>query len=465
MSDAEREKHLDEVEIIDLDRPAGPVLPRRPRLTRRQRGMSLLITTALFLLVLGLLLNSTGEVRSLLARTFLKPAPTAVFNDMSVYVRGNPAWGQFTLDGHPLAHPPVIGKDRPLILTPGLHTITWHAAPFKTRSCVFTVVDPATVHSPCLSSGDVFADYEPNADYGPTIISFFAPSNDLPADQHAALLQQIQQAMASYGGSEIVRPGETYAVSEQAIEANPSLCSIITRLALCFARANQLLRANLRLQMDTSTSPNDPCVLSEYCSMNHQDCRAICDDPSVLYTDQAMEGWNVDVVIRLSWSYTTLSGQLVARDQPDSAIRGNQGYQIMPVHITLDGQGWHVFPFPKNTDTGYDDPLCSQSAQDITQLTGTPNNQNMDIQQLYANPGQVSAGCLAVLRPQPQVIVNPRTPSPGANGQPVAYFLVRFGVVLAVNDTAHQLWPYLPLADTYEKGVVRLLLSALPPSS
>lgn len=463
MSDVEREVPLDDVEITDLDRPAGPVFPRRPRLTPRQRRISLVLTVALFIFIIGLLLNSASEVRGLLARTFAHPTSTIGSNDLPVYVRGNPSWGQFTLDGHALARPPLIGKEKPVILPPGLHTLTWHAAPFKPQRCTFTIIDSMTVRGPCFFSSNVIASYE--AQISGMVMSFFASSNDLPVDQHAALLQQIQQAVASYGGSEIVRPGEAYAVSEQAIEAHPSLCSIITRLALCFARANQLLRASLRLQMDTSTSPNDPCVLSEYCSMNHQDCRAICDDPSVFYTDQVMEGWSVDVVIRPSWSYTTLAGQVVARDQPDSAIRGDQGYQIMPVHITRDGQGWHVFPFPKNTDSGYDDPLCNQSGQDITQLTGTPNNQNMGIQQLYDAPDHVSAGCLAVLRPQPQVIVNPRTPSPGANGQPVAYFLARFGVVLAVNDTARQLWSYLPVADAYEKGLAQQLLSALPPSA
>lgn len=463
MSDVERETPLDDVEITDLDRPAGPVFPRRPHLTWRQRGVSLLITSALFLLILGLLLNSSGEVRSLLARTFAHPTPAAGPNDLSIYVRGNPSWGQFTLDGHALARPPIIGKEKPLILTPGSHTITWQAAPFKSQRCTFTIVDALTVRGPCFFNANIVANYE--APRNGMVISFFASSSDLPVDQHAALLQQIQQAMAGYGGSEVMYPGESYAVSEQAIEANPSLCSIITRLALCFARANQELRATLRVQMDTSTSPNDPCVRSEYCSMNHQDCRAICDDPSVLYTDQVMEGWSVDVVIRPSWSYTTLAGRVVARDQPDSAIRGNQGYQIVPVHITRDSQGWHVFPFPKDTSTGYDDPLCSQSGQDITQLTGTPGNQNMYIEQLYDAPDHVTAGCLAVLKSQPQVITDPRTPLPAVSGQPVAYFLVRFGVVLAANDTAHRLWPYLPVADDYENGLAQQLLSALPPSS
>jgi hypothetical protein len=464
MAETEREIPLDDVEITDLDQPGGPVLPRWPRLTPRQREMSLLITSALFLLVLALLLNSTGAVRGLLERTFLKPAPPGVSNTLPVYLRGNPSWGQFTLDGRPLVHLPVIGKDKPLMLTSGAHTIIWHAAPFRARSCAFTATGTATVHSSCFLDGGVVADYVPNGSYTATIISFFASSNDLPADQHAALLQQIQQAMAGYGGSEMVQPGEPYAVSEQTIEADPSLCTVV-RLALCFTRANQPLRATLRLQMDTSTSPDDPCVISEACRINDQDCRAICDGPPMVYMDQVKEGWTVAVVIRLSWTYTTLAGQVVARDQPDSAIRGDQGYQVVSVNITRDSQGWHVFPFPRYTNSGYDDPLCSQSAQDFLQLSGTPENQNMYIQQLYDAPDHLASGCLAVLKSQPQVITDPRTPVSAVDGQPVASFLVRFGVVLAVNDNAHKLWPYLPVADAYEKSVARQLLAAAPLSA
>src|SRR5690242_1108619 len=182
MSDVEREAPLNDIEITDLDRPAGPVLPRRPRLTRRQRGVSLLITGALFLLVLGLLLNSSGDVRGLLARTLLKPAPTAVFNGMSIYVRGNPSWGQFMLDGHALARPPIVGKEKPLFLTPGSHTITWHAAPFNAQRCTFTIIDAVTVRGPCFFNNNIVASYE--APRNGMVISFFASSNDLPADQH-----------------------------------------------------------------------------------------------------------------------------------------------------------------------------------------------------------------------------------------------------------------------------------------
>jgi hypothetical protein len=39
--------------------------------------------------------------------------------------------------------------------------------------------------------------------------------------------------------------------------------------------------------------------------------------------------------------------------------------------------------------------------------------------------------------------------------------LFRFGVVLAANTVAHQLWPYLPVADAYEQGIAQRLYSLL----
>ena len=39
--------------------------------------------------------------------------------------------------------------------------------------------------------------------------------------------------------------------------------------------------------------------------------------------------------------------------------------------------------------------------------------------------------------------------TPTAAPLPVAYVIQRFGVLLAVNSTAHNLWPFLPVADAY----------------
>src|SRR5712664_4335909 len=122
MDDTESEKPLDNfaVEITDLNQSVGQTQRRWPHLTPRQRRVSLAATALLFVLVVALLLGSASDVRNLLGRAIGNPAstpdPSAQATSMSVYLRGNPTWGHFTLDGKALAHVPVIGQDHPLEL-------------------------------------------------------------------------------------------------------------------------------------------------------------------------------------------------------------------------------------------------------------------------------------------------------------------------------------------------------------
>ena len=45
--------------------------------------------------------------------------------------------------------------------------------------------------------------------------------------------------------------------------------------------------------------------------------------------------------------------------------------------------------------------------------------------------------------------------TPTATPLPVAYVIQRFGVLLAVNSTAHNLWPFLPVADAYTQQLAQ----------
>ena len=43
----------------------------------------------------------------------------------------------------------------------------------------------------------------------------------------------------------------------------------------------------------------------------------------------------------------------------------------------------------------------------------------------------------------------------------LAYCLLRFGVLLAVNDAAHHFWPNLPVADAYEQSLAQQLAQGI----
>jgi hypothetical protein len=415
----------------------------------------------LFLLVAGAFLASSADVHMLLARILPHPQSAAAPDDggMALSIQGNPDWGHFLLDGHLVAHLPVPVRDRPLILAAGLHTIIWQVAPFRARICQFSVINATTLSGPCLARTGISAHFVPNVKV--MVLSFFASLNDLPTEQRATLLQHIQQALAGYETGEPLRPGERYAVSEQQIAANPSLCHLVMHLAICYAMARQPLQASLHIQMDNSTSPDDPCVVTDQCSIDRQDCRALCEDPTVVYGNRPAGGWSVAATVSLFWSYVTLAGQLIARDQPISAVRGTQGYQMVSLHITRAGQDWSVSPFSHNSDSGNDDPLCSQAAQDTGELTSmSSGNQAMFVQNLLQVREHAAEGCLVALATSPGTVLNPATPAPAPNTHFVAYCLVRFGVVLAVNQVAHQQWPFLPAADTFESSLAYAALAA-----
>jgi hypothetical protein len=93
---------------------------------------------------------------------------------------------------------------------------------------------------------------------------------------------------------------------------------------------------------------------------------------------------------------------------------------------------------------------------DFSSGSGGPNRY---VQQTL---GKDAAGCLEVVQPIPPEVSGSPTPRPGTASQPVAYYLARFGVVLAVNDAAHQLLPFLPVADASEKSIAQQFLATLP---
>lgn len=465
MDDTESEKPFDDfsVEITDLNPLVDQKQKRWPRLTPRQRKLSLAATTLLFMLVVVLLLGSASDVRNLLGRAIGNPAttpdPLVSANTMSVYLRGNPTWGHFTLDGKALAHVPAIGREHPLELARGLHTIIWQAEPFKAKTCVFTVVDSSTLKGPCFLNSSMTPNFVPGV--AAMVIAFFASLNDLPATERTSLTHRLQAAFTSYDSTVRVQPGERYAVSEQVVQADPSLCTPFESIALCYARADQPLTAALHLQMDNLTTNDDPCVLSSQCDSYRQDCRALCEDPVVSYGPQDINGWRVDAVVGLVWSYRDLSGQVVATDQPDTSIRGSQTYQQVPVHLDRDSQGnWQITLFPTE---GYvsDNPVCVQATSDTMSILSASfdNNSSMFVRQSASNLTQMALGCLTIAaQPDTPFSATP-TPTPSAATIPPASFLLRFGVLLAVNASAHKICPGLPVANAEEKSVAQNLLA------
>src|SRR5205823_745383 len=79
----------------------------------RQRALQIVtITSIIILLILLIILSGSLPVRTLAIRLLLGPTPSptasiALGSDL-FYIRSNIPWAHFSLDGRPLAHPPVI---------------------------------------------------------------------------------------------------------------------------------------------------------------------------------------------------------------------------------------------------------------------------------------------------------------------------------------------------------------------
>ena len=457
----------DGIDITDLDTSTNEGHFKAlglPHWTTRQRKINFVVVILLFLFVGAIFLWNVPGARQILGYVSPTPTPTApVSANMLFYLEGNPSWGHFSIDGRAVTHLPVIGRDSPLQLTPGTHQITWHIAPFRSQSCSVAVFDRVTYNGSCLSRNGLPHVYANRV----IVIKFFASMGDLDVEQRASLTSQIQQVLTSYTDTEGVQTGELYAISEQEARAHSELCHSVSQFALCYAQAKQPLRATVTMQIDNGTSPDDPCVLLGQCFSGFEDCRSLCEDPAVSYGDRVATDWEVSVIVVARWSYATLAGQMIASNQPDSAIRGTVNYHTISLHITQDQQGWHVSFWFGEEQRSSDNPICQQAMADITSFASAafPYDQYMIVQQTSFLVTHRAAGCLALVGPDPNDLNATPTPTP-ASGQPeVAYCLLRFGVILAANDTAHSYWPDLPVASAYEKTLAQRFLDTIPFSS
>lgn len=460
-----------EVEITDLDAPgsAEPEAPadtegRRPLyivsgkprapFSPRQRKIHLVITTFIVLVMVGGLLMSTASVRSLVLGAFMGPSPTPTQvlgpGENLFYFDASPSWGQLFIDGHAVGHLPAIGGEAPLRLAGGVHRLVWKAPPFQAESCTLNV--PADYAED--TCGHEFAVQVRDGVFA-SVVSFTETLQGLPGDQQTALIHSVQASFDASQVYETVQTGELYAFSAQHTSAGTNPCALRSHILVCYDVARQPLQATLSLQLDTSTAKGDPCAVSRACFMNNQDCRGFCNIPTPRLGVSASSGWNVIAIAQPLWTFTTKSGAVIVRDQPNTAIQDMNNAQFLWLHITWDSAGWHVFPSSTSTQGPLGNPVCTSAQQDAQDLVAgfVSNGQVIQTDQSTVLDPDIAGGCLVIFRPSTEPGL---TPTPVPVNQ-VAYCLHRFGVLLAANALAHHLWPFLPMADSYEQQLAQQL--------
>src|SRR5260370_2225827 len=348
MGDVESEQSQDdfEVEIADLDelgtaanssKPARSLL--RPRFSRRQRRLQLAITSSIVLLVILIILGSTAPVRDLVGS--ILPGPTATPSAASgsetglFYFQASPSWGQLSIDGHVVAQLPDVGTGPPLRLARGRHVLEWRAEPFLAQHCVVTVptdynADRCHRQSSMQVGNGLFA----------SIITLSESLKMLPDTQRAMLVQAVLAELGAARYGEVVKAGEPYALASAIAGSEHKPCRLTSQLVLFYAIAAQPLNATLSFQLNTGNSQNEPCTNSGPCSFDGQDCRLFCDTSEIMGPMRsslpAPPGGNELVVVSPLWQYTTLDGQVIARDETDTFIGGM--YRKHQVVLHVDGR-------------------------------------------------------------------------------------------------------------------------------
>lgn len=412
---------------------------RGPLLNKHQRQMSLGLMTVIFVVVVGVLLVRSADVRLLMTQTFFPSVDQS--QNTRFYLSGNPSWGQFTVDGTTIQHFPEPRRRLPLVFTPGEHHITWHIPPFPSRTCTFEVAPVNQVSSPCFTHANVLAATAPDQALQ---LTFFASLSELLSKNRASLIHEIQATVAPYNAREQVVSGEESATTVS------TQCARVGRMPFCAVPATHPEVAHLTVQVNTSERQDDPCVVSLQCILNQQNCQQFCD-PWFPGT-QTEPGWDVAVSVQQSWSYLTTDGLLLADHQPISAIAGSSADNtLLALHITMIGEQWRVSLLDDRLGGSYNNPFCSQAVEDVTALlraSGVDTTRS-SIQWSKTTPARVAQGCLIVFTPDSTASGSTSQPSLSTS----AYYLDRFGVVVAVSQSAHLLLPDVSLADGYEQSL------------
>ncbi len=440
------------VEITDLDKRGDEESSSRsPRLftgswflSPRYRKQRTIVTATFVALAILIILFSTTPIRQIITQVL----PTT---EQSTYYFGldaNPPWGHLSVDGKSVALMST-GAFTLFSLPRGRHILTWRAAPFPPQQCVLS--------APVNSGSDTcqLADAAPHLSRSiSAYIRFPTNLSTLSAAQRAGLIQAAQAVLNSQQSSETVQTGELYARTAEAAGSNTRSCTVLQAAAFCFATAHQPLKATLLLQLDTGTSPDVPCAAGA-CDSGSQGCRFFCDLPAFVGSNRTLSPamWQASVLVHLLWQFATLDGRLAEENQADTFILGQQNDFEVLLNITWNGKQWNVTPTRQNVSLGNNDPVCDAAFGDLYILAFASNPPDVETQ-LVPGPTPAS-GCL---------IKNTLQSGPNAQHTPtaapltVAYVIQRFGVLLAVNATAHRLWPFLPIADAYAQQVAQQLI-------
>jgi hypothetical protein len=345
-----------------------------------------------------------------------------------------PSWGTWQLDNHALTAVPTPNTGipdgiAPLAVTRGRHELRWLGAPFPTLTCSFVV--PYQAKQPgqtCqITRLATAAQDESFLLSFPTQLSF----QMLSQEQQEKLRAATQAYLSTLTSTTSVAPGERYRYTP----TTP------------IRQATQPMQATLSFVLDTSTSGVADCQgyrFGDGCSYpaTGEDCRLFC---TIQWGDgDGYHYWNIAVVTRPTWSYTTATaGQSASKHVSTVQMQGAQ--QITSLRIDWRDNQWQVGTHQWG-DSYYDDPNCestiyriSTSISSYSATSSTATAQKYPIWNFTSGRDR-ALGCLVTNKGTDTVIIE------------------RFNVLQAINLATQQRYPTLPLINGNGERVAQEIL-------
>lgn len=450
-------EHEAEAELTEL----------RPRLSPRERARRLVVVVGVVVLGLALLLGGVPSlrdgVRLLLVGPSPTPTPAPIAGVSNFYFLATPAWVDLLVDGRRVARIPVAGDGtQPLQLAPGRHTLEWQGAPFQILSCSLVVPVPFII-TPQTSFCALRQYLGVPAGY---VVQQRESLATLPGGQQSALLQAIDAGLNDSSAKAVIQPGESYlALANDRPRARVTTASVALSAALRYTRV-------------TGAPQSDPCAQYQAiqpCRFPDQDCRNLCTatpNDSSVPADTNTFGWIVAVPAHAAWELDASNGSAVGQGLvgPGEGIV-NPGAEdlLVLLRIMWDGTAWQVTPLFGHTHGPVaDDSVCSPARDWLADagevpapilvpigsaLWGQSDGQGGGV--VYASGPNPTDGCFVSVASSALAVI----PNPPISGPTT--FLLRFGVLVAVNASARQIAPTLPVADASEQAIAGRLQAQL----
>ncbi|HLZ24502.1 MAG TPA: hypothetical protein VKQ30_20500 [Ktedonobacterales bacterium] len=424
-----------EIEITPLDAAddgdtSGPrwtsIEPARspfaPHLTQRGKLMRGATAWGAVLLACVLIAVSSPAIRGSLGKLLHGAARTGQAATTpgaeTIYFEHAVPWGNLSIDGRTIP-PPTDTTTDSMIVAPGHHTLVYDAPPFVPLRCSFQV--PITVQDNCP------LEFAPPPQSVPSelyvrIVDLGATPDRLPASQIPALSSVIDTALGSLASQTYMPAGSTY-LAENGRPASTA----------------QPLVATLVFRLNTDANIVVPYLPGGFL------CSQIC---YLGDTAGIPGGWGILALAHVTWNYALPQGYSVLLHAPASPVPDGS-IALVTASVTWDGS-WHAVAVPGQNQFGMS-PIC-EIANDLLPTSPPGDTDPGTYTQRAEIPTPTAAdGCLLTIEL-----------NYGRMQVHRALVLYRFGILVAANDDAHQLYPGLPVASSEDRALAEHIAAQSP---